>query len=336
MKIIFYDIREFEFEYILEKITNDLEPYFLKTSLNENTYVDEKYSDTEAISAFVSSSLNKKALEKFPKLKYIFLRSAGYSNVDIEFCKEKNIQVFNVPNYASSTVGEYTFALILNLYKKISKAKSQIEEGEIDVFSLMGSDLNKKTIGVIGAGSIGRKVINIAQGFNMKVLVFDKIEKGAYNFVSLDELLEKSDIVSINCPLTKETKNLFNRNTFLKMKRNAILINTARGEIVDTEALYMAISERKIQGAALDVVECEEVLCQNYKKCQEFKNIKELCYRKYFFIQKLLKLDNVIITPHNAYNTKEANKKIVDTTFENIKQVTNNIEKTGYINLVLL
>ncbi len=336
MKILFYDVRKLEFEYLSENMNSDLEPYFIELPLDKNTFVDEKFLDCDALSVFVSSTLERCVLEKFKNLKYIFLRCTGYSNVDIDYCKENNILVFNVPQYGSSTVAEYSFSLILTLAKKIHESKAAILDGSIDVNNLMGIELKNKVIGIVGLGSIGRKILNIAHGFGMEVLANDIEQKGAYNYVELDELLEKSDFITINCPLTPKTRGMFNRETILKMKKSAILINIARGEIVDTQALYYALINNKIAGAALDVIECEEVLCKLYKTCQEFRNIEQACLKKYFFIQKMLKMPNVIITPHNAYNTKEANMRILKTTLYNIKQTTNLEFNSGVKNLVLL
>lgn len=319
MKILFYDTKKFELDYLLEHNLEEIEPYFFKNLLNESTYIDEKYLDSEAISVFVSSQLNREVLSKFKNLKFIFLRSVGYSNVDLKYCKENNIYVFNTPNYGNSTVAEYAFSLLLTLSKKIIQAKNSIQNGEIEQENLRGIELYSKTMGVIGVGAIGRKVINIAHGFGMEVLAYDIYPNGAYNFVELDELLKKSDFISINCPLNENTVKMIDKIAISKMKRNAVLINTARGEIIDTEALYYALAEGKIKGAALDVVECEEYLCQNWKKCSQNITLKQTCFKKFFFNQKLMQLDNVLITPHNAYNTFEAQKRILDITLENIK-----------------
>lgn len=319
MKILFYDIRDFELDFLLEQIPNTIEPYFFKTPLEKNTYVDLKNQDAEALSVFVSSQLDSEILSKFKNLKYIFLRCVGFSNVDLDYCKEHSIYVFNTPNYGNSTVAEYVFALILALGKKIIKSTISLKNGDSDAVELMGIELLGKTMGVIGAGAIGRKVINIAHGFGMNVLVYDIEKKGAYNFVSLDELLEKSDFVSINCPLTEQTYHLINKENISKMKKTAFLINVARGEIIDTKALYMALMNKKIQGAALDVVECEQLLCSNWTKCSNTQDLKYVCLKKYFFIEKLMRLENILITPHNAYNTKEANERILKMTLENIK-----------------
>lgn len=334
MKTLFYDIRNFELDYLLDKIPSELEPYFIKCPLNSSTYIDEKYLDAEALSVFVSSFLDSATLSKFTNLKYIFLRSVGYSHIDLEYCKNNNIKIFNTPNYGNSTVAEYVFCLLLALSKKIIASCESVIEGNMNHDELMGVELFSKTMGVIGAGAIGRRVITIASAFGMDVLVYDTQKKGAYNFVELDELLKKSDFISINCPLTDSTRGMINKEAFLKMKKEALLINTARGEIVDTKALYEALVEKKISGAALDVIECEETLCALHPKCSNTDGLGDYCLKKFFFIQKLLQMPQVIITPHIAYDTKEAQTRILNMTLENIQSVFN--INSGNKNLVLL
>ncbi len=338
MKILFYDMKEFEFDYLLDKIPSALEPYFFKNPLNSDVFIDERYQDAEALSFFVGSEVDRETLEKFKNLKYIFLRCTGYSNIDLKYCKDNNIKIYNAANYGSSTVAEYTFALILAMYKKIIPAKNSILDGDINQADLTGYDLASKTIGVIGAGSIGKKVIDIAKGFSMNVLAYDLVNNSEssekYSYVSLDELLAKSDIISINCPLTEQTRGLIDRTALNKMKQSAIIVNTARGEIINSKDLYLALINNKIQGAALDVVECEEMLCHHWQKCQEHEALKDVCLKKYFFIEKLTHHPNVIITPHNAYNTTEANERILKITLENINSILNNNPSAK--NLVLL
>lgn len=319
MKILFYDIKDFEFNYLLDKIPNNIEPYFIKTPLNKDIYIDSKCFDAQAISVFVSSWLDSEVLSKFKNLKFIFLRCVGYSNIDLEYCKNNNISVFNTPNYGNSTVAEFVFGLILSVAKKIPRARKSIFDGDINQDDLMGVELNSKTLGVIGLGSIGKKVADIAKAFNMNVLVNDLEKNGDYNFVELDELLSNSDFVSINCPLNETTRGMINFEKLSKMKKGAYLINAARGEIVDTKDLYDAIVTNKISGAALDVIECEETLCQLRKKCSNHDSLRDNCLKKFFFIQKLLQLPQVIITPHVAYNTLEAQTRILEMTLENIQ-----------------
>ena len=318
MKILFYDIKEFEFDYLTQNMPDFLEPWFFKIHLNSSTYISEKYSDTEAISVFVSSDLDSATLSKFKNLKYIFLRSAGFSNVDLKYCAQNNIKIYNTPHYGNSTIAEYVFALILNLSRKISLSELAVKKGEANQEELIGVELSSKTLGVIGIGGIGSSVVKIAQGFNMNPICYDINKNQDFSYVALDEIYEKSDFIVICCPLTSETRGLIGRNAFLKMKKEAILVNVARGEIVDTKELTRALVEKRIKGAALDVVECEHTLCNLWEFCISRGEEKENCLRKFLFIEQLKKMENVIITPHNAYNTIEAQKRILDMTLENI------------------
>ncbi|MBR2069637.1 MAG: hypothetical protein IJ877_07760 [Candidatus Gastranaerophilales bacterium] len=318
MKILFYDIKEFEFDYLLSKVPNNIEPYFFKTALNPTTYIDEKYINSEAISVFVSSRLDSVVLSRFKNLKYIFLRCTGYSNVDLKYCKRHNIKLFNTPNYGSSSVAEFAFGLILNLTRKIAIAQNSINKGEINQNDLMGVNLKNKTLGIIGAGNIGKNTAEIAKGFKMNIIVNDIKQDDDYNYVSLDELAKQSDFLVITCPLTPKTKGLINRDFLNNMKKEAIIINVARGEIVDTKALTEALVKNKIKGCALDVIECEETLCALWDFCVNTDK-REDCLKKFLFIQKLKQMPNVIITPHIAYNTKEALIEILNITLENIQ-----------------
>lgn len=318
MKILFYDIQEFELNFLTENIPSNIEPYFFKTRLSNSTYIDEKFLDANALCVFVSSVLDEEVLSKFKNLKFVFLRSVGYSNVDLEYCKNNGINVFNTPNYGSYTVAEYVFALLLSLGRKIIDSKNSLIDGNIQKNDLMGIEFQGKTMGVVGAGSIGRRVVNIAHGFGMEVLVYDINKKGAYNFVQFEELLKKSDFISITCPLTKDTRKMFDKRAFSLMKRESILVNVARGEIVDTKELYYTLVNNRIKGATLDVVECEEMICKNWNECEKIDALKQICLKKYFFIKKLMQMPNVIITPHNAYNTLEAQNRILKMTLENI------------------
>ncbi len=318
MKILFYDIKELEFDLISSNMPNNIEPYFFKHPILNSTYIDEKHKDAQGLCVFVSSRLDKEVLLRFKNLKYIFLRSSGYSNVDLSYCKKHEIKIFNTPSYAPNSIAEFAFGLILSLSRKISAAQAQIKEGNIDQGNLMGFELNNKTIGIIGAGNIGKQIIKIAQGFNMKTLVYDVKKEENLTYCGLEELYQESDIIVLSCPLTINTKNLINQNAFNKMKKNAILINVARGEIVDIKALSEALVKKKISGCALDVIECEQEMCNLWDFCINTDK-REYCLKKFLFIQQLKTMQNVIITPHIAYNTKEALVEIIKITLQNIQ-----------------
>lgn len=323
MKILFYDIKEHEYIYLNENPVDWVNYYFESESLQEKSQIKNEYKEVEGLSVFVNSTLNRAVLSNFSNLKFIFLRSTGYSNVDLKYCKNRGISVFNVPNYGISTVAEFTFALILNISKKLNLADREVINGSINNKDLIGTELKGKTLGIVGLGSIGKKVYNIAKCFDMEVIAYDKNKETGYNYCEFDELLKNSDYISINCPLTNETKHLINKETINKMKTGAYIINTARGEIIEVESLYKAIIEGKIKGAALDVIECEESLCALFNTCSSETHLREVCAKKYLFVKKLFSLPNVIITPHIAYNTIEAGQRIIETTHENIKSSLN-------------
>ncbi len=337
MKTVFFDIQPYEEKYLCNNIPTDFSYTFLKESLNSHLTLSEEIKDAEVISVFISSDLNENVLIKFPKLKFILTRSVGFSHICLDYCKKNNIYVFNTPHYGDYTVAEFTFGVLLYTIRKIGQAIDDVKEDKINMDRYTGVELYSKTLGVIGAGSIGKNVLDIAQGFKMKTLAYDPYNNdNYYTYTTLDNLLASSDVISINSPLTKDNHHLINKENIAKMRQGAIIVNAARGEIIDTEALYEALLEEKISYVALDVIECEEILCSENKKCQGLENLKEICLEKYYLNQKLLKLPNVTITPHIAYNTKEAVERILKMTIENLTSCLNFNPDSGAKNLVLL
>ena len=336
MKTVFFDVQPYEEKFLKKAVENDFDATFISAPLDENYEISKDINDAEILSVFITSTLSENVLKKFPKLKFILTRSVGFSHIDMKYCKEHEIYAFNTPHYGDYTVAEYVFALLLYTARKIGKAQNDVKTDDIIMNEYTGVELFNKTIGVIGAGSIGKNVLDIAKGFRMNTLAYDIYQSGDYNYCTLDELFKKSDIVSINSPLTKQTHHLINKETISKMKNGVIIVNVARGEIIDTEALYEALLNKKIAYAALDVIECEEILCTENQKCKGLENIKEACLEKFYINQKLLKLPNVTITPHMAYNTREAIERILYMTEENLRSCLNFNPKTGAKNLILL
>ncbi len=336
MKTVFFDVQPYEEEFLKKAVEKNFDASFISAPLDENYEINKDINDAEILSVFITSTLSENVLKKFPKLKFILTRSVGFSHIDMKYCKEHEIYAFNTPHYGDYTVAEYVFALLLYTTRKIGKAQNDVKTDDIIMNEYTGVELFNKTIGVIGAGSIGKNVLDIAKGFRMNTLAYDLYQKGDYNYCTLDELFKKSDIISINSPLTKQTHHLINKETISKMKDGVIIVNVARGEIIDTEALYEALLSKKVAYAALDVIECEEILCTENQKCKGLENIKEACLEKFYINQKLLKLPNVTITPHMAYNTKEAIERILYMTEENLRSCLNFNPKTGAKNLILL
>ncbi len=326
-KIGIFEIEGWEKEFF-EKELPEHNLYFSEKTITAEHLPEEK--DFTILSIFVGSKLTKEVLENFPNLKLITTRSTGFDHIDLNYCKEKGIVVCNVPAYGSETVAEWTIGLMLCLMRKIYYAIDQVKEsGSLDLKNLRGEELANKTLGIIGTGKIGKEVAKRAKAFNMKLLGFDLYpdEKFAneigLKYVSLDELLANSDVITIHCLLNESTYHLINKENIKKVKRGAYLINTARGEIVETEALIFALKEGILKGVALDVLEEERFLKEELElllsQGQSLETLKSALENHI-----LMEMPNVLITPHNAFNSKEAVERIVLTTIENIKSFIDN------------
>ncbi len=323
MRIAFFELEGWEEDVIKENLSkNDL--YFNKEKIDEFSMPERK--DFEIISVFVNSKITEKVLTFFPDLKLITTRSTGFDHIDLEACKKRGIKVAFVPGYGDNTVAEFAFGLILNLTRKIYQSVDQIKEtGSFSLQGLQGIDLRAKKIGVVGTGRIGKEAIKIAKGFGMDVLAFDLYQDKKFakefkvKYVELDELLGNSDIITIHCPYNEKTHHLINKRNINLIKKGAYLVNTARGGIVETDALIEALDKEILAGAGLDVLEEEgetkdEVLFfkKGHPREEELKIIIEN--------HLLMKYPNVLITPHNAFNSKEAFERILKITIETIQR----------------
>jgi len=322
-KIAFLETSEWEREY-LKKF-----PRFIALTdlYEENLNLENvsKFKDYEIISGFINSQFSKEVLGQLPKLKIIATRSTGFDHIDLHVCKEKGILVANVPNYGSHTVAEYTFGLLICLVRKIYDAYHRVREtGSFNLEGLKGRELFDKTLGVIGTGRIGINVIKIANGFGMKVIAYDKYPNDEleqqldFIYVSFEELLKQADIITLHVPYNTETHHLLNKNNISLIKTGAYVINTSRGGVIETEALYQALKSGQIAGAALDVLEEEESVKEEQEllvkgKIAESEKLKTILLNHIF-----IDLDNVIVSPHNAFNTEEALESIVAMTIDNI------------------
>ena len=334
MKVAFFDIKDFEKEYFEKNLPPIFERSYTNKSLNYCVELTDFEKNTEIISVFIESELSCNVLTKFPNLKYIVLRSTGFSHVDLLYAKEHNIKVFNAPHYGDSSIAEYVFALLFTLSRNIVASSLALKNQSVEYSKFQGIELREKTIGIVGLGAIGKKVYDIASAIGMKVIYNDIKETPNHNFVSIDKLCTDSDIISINCPLTCETLHLFDESKFHLMKNGVIIINTARGEIIKTCDLYRALLSEKIKYAGLDVIECENILYEDKNNPIDVENVKSDCLRTFYVTKRLLEMDNVLITPHNAYNTIEAKKRILDITIENLISLTK--FTNGAKNLVLI
>lgn len=322
MRIAFFEIEGWEEKLIREAFPGE-DVFISKDKITSLCLPDTK--DFEIISVFVDSRIDKTVLECFPNLKCIATRSTGYDHIDLGTAKERGIAVLYVPGYGDNTVAEFTFGLILNLTRKIYQGIDQIKEtGSFSLSGLRGVDLKGKTFGIVGTGRIGKEAAKIARGFNMNVIAYDPYPDQLFasqtgiTYMSLNDLLAGSDIVSLHCPYNKDTHHLINKSNVGSIKQGAYLVNTARGAVVETEALVAALQNKQLGGYAADVLEEEgdtkdelELLAFGHPQEEELKTM----LRNHI----LMKMPNVLLTPHDAFNSQEALGRILATTLENVK-----------------
>jgi D-lactate dehydrogenase len=278
---------------------------------------------TEILVVFIDSKITEEIMEHLPNLRYITTMSTGFDHIDVAAAQKRGIVVSNLPAYGENTVAEHTFALILGLTRKLFDSVKRVKEGRYDFSGLRGTDLKGKTLGVVGTGHIGAHVARIAKGFEMNVLAYDVkknqklAKKIGFEYVSLNSLLKKSNIITLHLPLFPATYHLINKKNIKLFKTGSFLINTARGGLVEPEALLEGLKTGKLAGVGLDVLEDEHLL-QNFEEVMRCSNNK--CKLRTSLINNLL-IDHpkVIITPHNAFNSTEALERIITVTVENIK-----------------
>src|SRR3989338_3878073 len=322
MKIVFFEIPKEEQPFFSQSF-GGAEVSFFEEKLNENNI--EKAKDAEIVSVFINSIVSKDIIDLLPKLKFITTRSTGFEHIDLEYCAVRGIKASNVPSYGSHTVAEFTFSLILNLSRNIINANNHLRDSMDFNFysSLRGFDLQGKTLGVIGTGRIGKNVIKIARGFEMNVVAYDIFPdekfsaENNFTYKSLLEVFGESDIITIHTPYTKENYHLINKENISKMKKGVYVVNTARGALIDTEALIWGINEGIIAGAGLDVLEGERDL-KIENEIVSSGDSPQIDYKIIVEDQILIDMPQVIVTPHIAFYSKEAEGEIIKTTIENI------------------
>jgi len=323
--IAFFGTKPWEKEYIESKkeILADAALWFTEEILSNDHMPKE--TNFDAISVFVDSTVTKEVLAKFPILQFIATRSTGYDHIDMVAAKSKGVEVSSVPSYGANTVAEMAFGLILSLSRKIFESYDRIREsGNWSVEGLRGFDLMGKTIGVVGTGKIGRHVISIAKGFGMNVIGYDpkpNLSLAAefdFPYKPLNDLLAESDVVTLHLPYMPETHHLMDDIRISLMKPGALLINTSRGGIVDTNALVKALKDGRLGGAGLDVLE-EEGVIKDEPNVLSAGKLDGHDLRAVLADHLLIDMPNVIVTPHNAFNTWEALRRILDTSMEDIK-----------------
>ena len=318
IKVAFFDSKEYDIKLFDE---------YNKKYGYEITYLESKLSRETAplangfdvVCIFVNDVVDKSVIKILKKcgVKLIALRCAGFNNVDMKNMDE-DIKVVRVPAYSPYAVAEHAVALLLDINRKIYKAYQRTKKYNFTLNGLLGFDINGKTVGVIGTGKIGKVFAKIMKGFGTKVIAYDvyhdenAAKEIGYEYVTLEELLKQSDIISLHCPLTDETNKIINKDTISIMKDGVYIINTSRGKLIDTDSLIERLETGKIGGLGLDVYEDEE---------EFFLNDMSNSYIRDRDLSTLLSMPNVVITSHQAFFTKEALNKIASDTCQNIKDI---------------
>ena len=313
IKIAFFDAKDYDRNsFIRSNAEGKYEINYFDTRLTEVTC--RLAEGFDVVCVFVNDDVNKKVIDALVemKVKLVALRCAGYNNVDVEYAYGK-IHIVRVPAYSPYAVAEHAMALLLTSIRRIHKAYIRTRDFNFSLNGLTGFDLHGKTVGVVGTGKIGRIFIDICRGFGMNIIAFDKFpaEGTGINYVSLEEVWEKSDIISFHCPLTDENRHMVNLESIGKMKKGVVLLNTSRGALIDTEALVEGIKQRKVGAACLDVYEEESnVFFHDYSNHIVDDDT----------LARLISMPNVIVTSHQAFLTEEALTNIADTTLENVEE----------------
>jgi D-lactate dehydrogenase len=324
VKIAFFEVQDWE-EPLLRESFQGHTVRFTKDVLDERNVAE--VVDFEVVSVFIYSKLNEAVLSKLTQVRLVATRSTGFDHVDVDECNRRGILICNVPTYGEITVAEHTFALILSLSRMISDSYERTRRGDFSCQNIQGFDLNGKVLGVLGTGRIGQKVIEIAKGFKMTVLAYDKYpnmkaaESLGFSYVDADFLLREADVVTLHLPLNDETYHFLNKETFGYMKKDAVVINTARGGLIDSQALANALVKGNLAGAGLDVLEEESLIREEAQLLLD--NVPREQLATLLRTHILLRLRNVIITPHCAFNSKESLQRLLCTTVKNIFEFAN-------------
>ncbi len=322
IKAAFFGLEKWEEDYMRAHLKGGFSLSFHPGNLSEKNISLAKAAD--ALGVFIYSVCSGKVLSQLPHIKFICTFSTGFDHIDLDYCRKKKIGVANVPTYGERTVAEHTFALMLSLIRHVPSASERVLHGDFSAAGLMGRELHGKTLGVLGVGHIGANVISIAKGFGMDVIAFephpkyDLANRLGFSYAGLDEVISHADVLTLHMPLTKETRHIINEKRLSKMKKGAIIINTARGGVIDTNALARALTSGHLGGAALDVLE-EEPLIREEREVLTQGSVRAASIRTALLNHMLLGLPNVLITPHIAFYTEEALTSIARTCADNFK-----------------
>lgn len=311
-RITFYDTKPYD-KIFFDKLKDSFgfEIDYFENKLNRHTAVMAEHSD--AVVAFVNDTIDGETIERLYQqgIRVIGMRCAGYNNVDFQAAYEK-IHVLRVPAYSPYAIAEHAMGMAIMLNRKLHRAYNRTREYNFSLNGLTGFDFHGKTVGVIGTGKIGQAFIDICLGFGMKVLAYDPypVEREGVTYVELDRLCTESSVISLHCPLTKETKHIINKDTIDRMQDGVILINTSRGALIDSEALIDGIKAHKIGAAGLDVYEEENEFF--------YEDLSDRVMQD-DVLARLISMPNVVVTSHQAFLTEEALESIAQVTLQNLR-----------------
>jgi D-lactate dehydrogenase len=330
MKVSVFSTKSYDQKYFEEyNKNNNHKLAFFDTNLNAQT--TELTREFDAVCVFVNDKLNAKVIKKLAKnnIKLIALRCAGFNNVDLEAAEKHHIKVTRVPAYSPQAVAEHALSLILTLNRKTHKAYNRIKEGNFSLKGLIGFDLHNKTVGVIGTGKIGIAFCRIMLGLGCEVVAFDvnpqdALKKEGVNYVSLEKLYQKSDIISLHCPLMPATKHIINDASISQMKDRVMIINTSRGALINTEDVIKNLKAKNIGYVGIDVYEQEEEIFFEDKSEQIIEDDTLI---------RLISFPNVLITSHQAFLTDEALTEIAQTVLQNIQDFEDDKPLVNEINI---
>ena len=321
MKVVIFETEQWEHR-ACATLSSEHRIACVREALNEETAA--AHGDAEVVSPFVTSRLNAEVLARLPKLKLIATRSTGYDHIDLDYCRAHGVTVSNVPDYGDVTVAEHVFALLLAISRHLVDAVERTRRGNFSQSGLRGFDLHGKTLGVLGTGRIGRRAIEIAKGFGMNVLAYDLHPDAdnarglGFRYAEFEAVLASADVLTLHLPATSQTVGLVSDREFALMKPGAVLINTASGNIVDVPSLVRAIASGRLRAAGLDVLPQEPLIREEAQIFRGPASPESYDLEALVANHVLLRFPNVIVTPHNAYNTDDAVQRIIETTLENV------------------
>ena len=319
-KVIFFEVEPWEQEYFKDKLDGVSLEFFPHRLTHDNLNEAEK---ANYLVSFIYSDLSHQTLDKLRDLKGIATMSVGTDHIDLEEAGRRRITVSNVPAYGPNTVAEHTMALLLALSRNIVPSVERTRQGVYEYFGLSGWDLKGKTLGIVGTGKIGAHVARIAYGLEMRLLGYDPMpnkelaNRYELEYLSLPQLLHASDVVTVHVPLTAKNKHMISKEQFAQMKKGVVLLNTARGALVDVDALLEALEDGTVSQAGIDVLEDEGLLKEEKEFFSPYFKIKD--YQTALANHKLMHHPKVLLTPHNAFNSKESLRNILETTIQNLQ-----------------